>query len=174
MIIFYAGLQATKVRAVWIACMILLACAIVGTIALAMTGPAEGTGGGSVIGLGVSLSVFLGVATAGMSLYAHCYVESLELSDAPPRLVIATVGLRGERVRRFNLEDVDGARYSAGEMRTIKAPWWTLRLHNSNLPLVLDGQGFVAEPKMFDAILTGMIGTQPHTPQTPGNRRRRR
>ena len=156
-IIVYSGPRATRVRALWIGSAALLVVMLVGTGAslAAMTlGAGDSAIWASRAVLTGVLSAFLLAMTVGMTVYSYCYVESLELSGHPGVLSVNTVGLRGERRELVRIEDIVGARYSRGELRTVRAPWWTLRVEDRELPFVIDAQGFVAERAIFESLLS--------------------
>lgn len=156
MILFHAGPQATKVRIVWIVSLVAVALSLAGAGAIVATPAGEGTAPLSTrISLAAMLVGFLGLVAAAMTVYARCYVERLELVEDGSALAVFTLSLRGERLERVALADLESSAYSPGQLRTVRAPWWSLRVHGRALPLILDGQGFAAEPDVFDALLSG-------------------
>ena len=152
MIIFEAGRQATKVRALWIAALFAAAVAISWTTALVVAAAAPEAS--DVVRarppIGLFLSALLGIIAVSLAVYARCYVTRLGLADDGATVLVRTLGLSRDRSESILLRHVRASDYSSGDHRFATAPWWTIRVQDRMLPLFVDAQGHVHD-------LTGLV-----------------
>lgn len=157
MILFRAGKQERKVRAVWIGSWIALYLAAYFTLEpFFESGEAMSPDlWRDRMALAVVLIALCGSVVAGMSVYVRCYVTRLELEEGGPSLSIRTLGLRRERVRSVSLTAIECMYFRESELAD--APWWTLRVEGRRLPFIVDAQGEVENLTLFVALLLGAL-----------------
>ena len=148
MILFEAGRQGTKVQWLRVACATGFAVALLWALRLAiqMPGSGEPQAAKARVGLALFFAALAGVVSFGLTVYALCYVKSVE-DEEPGILRVVTLGILRPRLERIGVGRIERTTYHEGNYRGVSAPWWTIRVRDRSLPLILVAQGIVSDPR---------------------------
>lgn len=155
-VIYDAGSQATKVRALlWFS----LVCAAGSTWAGVYLGRTFGLspgGGGVLAPLPVRLAWAVGVSSVGLAflvgmlVYVRCYAARVAVDEGAGTLHVSLVGFFGGSTLIVPAGKVLGSEYHPGHADyggvTVSAAWDAVRVEGRRLPLILDAQGDVLDP----------------------------
>lgn len=151
-VIFRAGRQGTKVRAVLWGAVLLAILALWGGWGTAnhMTLP-EADGGGLAppvqrIGWGVAIALLGVLPAVGMVVYGRCYVLRLVWRGGAETVRVETLRPFGRAWRDIHGDQVTGLTRYEGTLHVprghhVDAPWVSLRVAGRRLPFVVDLQG---------------------------------
>ena len=165
--IFRAGGQLVKVR-----CMMLLSLAtLVGTTYAGVNlaqhfGQSPGDGGvlkplPERLAMGAFVFSLGAVFAGGMWLYGKFYVASIDFDDREQKLYLKTVEFFGTKRHAIDLSNVLESKEHAGQLDltdfdpasiSVNAPWKSVRLGGWRLPVIVDTQGEILQPELFEKL----------------------
>jgi len=114
--------------------------------------------GGVLAPLSVRLAWGIGVALlgiiflVGMWIYGKCYVVKIEFDKQNKALHVYTVSFFGSEKHEINASKVLSSKYHKGELDSVKAPWWTVRIKGRRLPFIVNEQGVFLEKKIMNKL----------------------
>jgi hypothetical protein len=164
MIVFEAGRQAKKVRALWIGTTLVTLAASLLTVVLLFDslGAPDPAVARARVGIAFFFVVLTGAITGGLAVYGRCYVTRLVLEKDRVSMTVRTLGMLHDRSERLPLYLIEGTGSHDGERGRVDAPWWTIRLEHRMLPLIIDAQGDVRD---LPGLLTVLLAPAAPTPE---------
>ncbi|HEU0297953.1 MAG TPA: hypothetical protein VFR37_00820 [Longimicrobium sp.] len=153
--------SARRLILVWISAVLLLGCGVglvvVGWYSLTRYGLGPFEGG--VLAplpqrlLMGAMSILPGLATCALVIgYPLCYVTRIEANEARDEFRVRLMTGQELTVR---VEDVVTAKFSHGRFQGVNAPWYTVRMRNRRLPLIVDIQGEFLDREAARGLLAG-------------------
>ncbi|HWV57129.1 MAG TPA: hypothetical protein VNZ57_06625 [Longimicrobiales bacterium] len=167
-LIYHAGKQIRKVRFVQVITLLTAAAGIWGGIDAFRHYGLHPTEGGVLAPIHVRLllggSLFaLGVACIpGIWIFGRCYVRSIVAARYPRRLRFEVAGmLRSGRIE-VEVADIVDSEYRPGAFdggkMPVNAPWMRIRVRNRKVPLIVDLQGEIRDPRAFESLIREWVG----------------
>ena len=157
MILFEAGRQGRKVRALWIGALI----GALGTAGLTLVSMAQSLDAANAeaaqgrMQLALFFFGLFGLVAVAMSIYARCYVTRLAFVPGGALVSVETLGLVHDRIETLDPGSIDSTAFWEGGRGYVSAPWWTVRVRDRSLPLIVDAQGEVADVSRLMVVLSG-------------------
>ncbi|MEP0918984.1 hypothetical protein NC981_19305 [Leptolyngbya sp. DQ-M1] len=165
--VFRAGNQLLKVRFI----MLLSLATLVGTTYAGANlvqhyGEAPGDGGRlkplpERIAIGAFVGSLGAVFAGSMWLYGKFYVASIDFDDTEQNLYLNTVEFFGTKRHEIELSNVLESEERAGQFDltafdpasiSVNAPWKSVRLAGWRLPVIIDRQGEILQPALFEKL----------------------
>jgi hypothetical protein len=148
--LYTAGRQLTKVRALML---LSIACLLGGAWWWWSSAPIPC--GDSSDGPAALIMIAFGAAfAAGMWVYGRCYAAHIDFEPTRRQLHVRTVRFWGSTLRLVDVSDIQGYQVHDGRVYVrdvVDAPWVSVRLRGRRLPLLIDAQGKVLDPKLMRA-----------------------